>query len=171
VPKQCSICVHPDRAAIDQALATRDPYRNIAERFGVSAPALSRHRKKHLTAAMDAARKAEEGQAVATALDIRAEIRGLVVKAREILEGEESKADGRLSLMAIREIRATLELLARLEGQLDTRAQVNVVNIIEHPDWITLRVEISQTLEPFPDALEALLARLEALGGGARASR
>jgi hypothetical protein len=32
------MCLHPDQGAINQALLSREPFRNIAERFGTSTP-------------------------------------------------------------------------------------------------------------------------------------
>jgi N6-adenosine-specific RNA methylase IME4 len=45
--RPCSLCAHPDRQAVDDALLAGDPYRNIAARCSVSLGALSRH-KAHL---------------------------------------------------------------------------------------------------------------------------
>jgi len=45
MPRPCSICRHPERQAIDQALAAKEPYRNIAERFETSPAALHRHQQ------------------------------------------------------------------------------------------------------------------------------
>jgi hypothetical protein len=47
VPRTCSVCGHPDRQGIDQALAAHEPYRDIAGRFGTSKSALQRHRHTH----------------------------------------------------------------------------------------------------------------------------
>jgi hypothetical protein len=44
VPRKCSICEAPDRAAIDAALATGGSLRATAARFGTSKSALDRHR-------------------------------------------------------------------------------------------------------------------------------
>jgi transposase-like protein len=43
MPRPCSVCEHPDRQAIEQALATQEPYRRIATRYGTSPAALYRH--------------------------------------------------------------------------------------------------------------------------------
>jgi hypothetical protein len=47
-PRQCTICVHPGRAKIEEAIAARVPYRRISERHGVSISAISRHLKNHV---------------------------------------------------------------------------------------------------------------------------
>lgn len=48
MPRVCTICSHPQRPAVDHALTTGTPYRNIAGRFGTSLRALSEHRHNHL---------------------------------------------------------------------------------------------------------------------------
>jgi hypothetical protein len=47
VPRTCSVCGHPQRPEIDQALAAQESYRDIAGRFGTSKFALQRHRHTH----------------------------------------------------------------------------------------------------------------------------
>jgi hypothetical protein len=47
MPRPCSLCQHPEREAIDQALAAKEPYRDIAARFGTSPAALHRHQQRH----------------------------------------------------------------------------------------------------------------------------
>jgi hypothetical protein len=46
--KARSICIHPDRPAIDTALAAGEAFRNIQKRFGTSTTALHRHQHAHL---------------------------------------------------------------------------------------------------------------------------
>jgi len=48
--KPCAACEHPERAAIDEALARAEPYRELARRFSVSIGQLKRHRKGHMGA-------------------------------------------------------------------------------------------------------------------------
>src|SRR5207249_4043406 len=46
--RPCTICNHPQRSAIDRALASGDPYRKVALRYGISTATVSRHRTAHL---------------------------------------------------------------------------------------------------------------------------
>jgi hypothetical protein len=48
MPRPCSICIHPQRQAIDHALITGEAFRNMAPRFGTSVTALHRHKHEHL---------------------------------------------------------------------------------------------------------------------------
>lgn len=51
MPK-CSICIHPNRAAIDKALVAGESLRSVAQRTGTSATALHRHKAAHLSGAI-----------------------------------------------------------------------------------------------------------------------
>ncbi len=51
MPPKCSICYHPDRQTIDQALVSGETLRDIAQRFAVSRDALYRH-KAHIPTAV-----------------------------------------------------------------------------------------------------------------------
>ena len=44
----CSACSHDDRARIDAELLQGVSFRTVAGRYGLSAPALHRHRAEHL---------------------------------------------------------------------------------------------------------------------------
>ena len=45
----CTICAHPERQPIDEALETGRTFRAIAARFGVSRAALHRHWQAHIS--------------------------------------------------------------------------------------------------------------------------
>jgi hypothetical protein len=50
-PTSCSVCKHPERVAIDRAVATGSAsFRDIAKRHGVTVSAVSRHVARHLQA-------------------------------------------------------------------------------------------------------------------------
>src|SRR4051812_26883739 len=61
MPRVCTVCQHPDRAAIDQALVSGTPIPRIAALHRVSEDALARHKTGHLPATV------REGQALAAA--------------------------------------------------------------------------------------------------------
>ena len=54
MPRPCSICSHPERESIDQALAEKEPYRIVAKRFETSKAALQRHKQGHTPAPANA---------------------------------------------------------------------------------------------------------------------
>lgn len=111
MPRRCSICTHPEKAAIDTALVAAEPFRHIAARYGTSTGALQRHKKDHLPASLVLAQGAQE---VAQADDLLGQVQALQVKALSILAQAEKAGELRTALAAVREARACVELLAKL---------------------------------------------------------
>ena len=97
--------------------------------------------------------KAREVKDVAHADNLMAQLQSLQQKALEILNRAEGSGDLRSALSALRELRGTVELTARLTGQMSTGRQPQVV---EHP-------------RPYADVpieqLEAVVAKLAELEG------
>jgi len=91
MPRVCTVCDHPERAAIDLALVGGEAFRDIAGRSGLAKSAIGRHRADHLPATL--ADAAEPDKAAA----------------------------GTDLLREVRDARACLELLAEVEGELDRR--------------------------------------------------
>jgi hypothetical protein len=139
------------------ALVNHRPYRDIACHFNVGRMALVRHHDDHLPAAMAKAKEAEEA---AKADDLLKEVRALRSKAYSLLMQAEKAGDLRTALAGVREARACLELLAELSQQLDRRP---VVNLLLLPEWVRVRTELLEALQPFPDARGAVARRLMAL--------
>jgi hypothetical protein len=50
--RHCTVCRHPQRSAIDSALAARTPYRVVARKFSARPDAVFRHGKRHLAAGL-----------------------------------------------------------------------------------------------------------------------
>jgi transposase-like protein len=48
VGRPCTICSHPQREAINQALAEGDSFRDVAARYAVSKTAVHRHWQAHI---------------------------------------------------------------------------------------------------------------------------
>jgi hypothetical protein len=83
MPRTCTICTHPERPAIEQALVTNESYRNIAEHFVVSVGALTRHKAEHLPAALVQATKAQQDE---DAIDVMIELRRLFRRVNLLLD-------------------------------------------------------------------------------------
>ena len=100
----CSICNHPNRAAIDKALVTRSAsMRDVAGQYGVSRSALSRHKTNHLPRLVQAAEVAEAAQAVTSGAALIDELDRLLKKALAILEAAEKAGELKVALQALRE--------------------------------------------------------------------
>ncbi len=154
MPRVCTICTHAEKPAINAALIANEPYRLIAERFGTSSAALTRHKAEHLPASLA---KAEHAKETALADDLLGQVKALRNKAISILGKAEAAGDLRTALLGIREARACVELLLEVEGELNRQP---VVNVLIAPEWLELRAVILQSLAPFPDARAALARTL-----------
>ena len=150
MPRVCTICKSPDRAAIDSALLAGKPYRYVASRYGTSTGALQRHKKNDITALVKAA---DERLAVADRLrgdKLHGQVKDLAEKAVGILAKAEASGDFRTALVAVREARGCLELIAKLNGELALPAQPPcVAPLFALPASAIIRVETGgQDREP-----------------------
>lgn len=160
MPRVCTICAHAERAAIDKALIDGRAFRHIAAQFGTSTTALQRHKADHLPASLT---KAKDAATVADADDLLKQAGALRSKAISLLLKAEQAGDYRTALAGIREARGCVELLAKLLGELQDGATVNVVMA---PAWIELRAVIMAALRPYPEARAAVAAGLQRVETG-----
>ena len=153
--RKCSICCHPQRDEIDKRLARGDSIAGITRDIaGISEDALRRHKEAHIPEALA---KAEGVKEVAEANTLLADIRALREKATTILEKAEKAGDLKTALLGIREARGSIELLAKVEGQLKDSPQITIIN---NPKWIELRTLIVAVLDPYPQAKKAVIDAL-----------
>jgi hypothetical protein len=160
MPRRCTVCDHPERHSIDEALVSGAPYRSVAKRFELSESAVYRHKTEHLPAHLLKAREAEE---LARADDLLDQVRSLQTHALDILERAEETGDLRTALAAISQARGNLELLGKLAGELDERP---VVNVLVSTEWATIRAAMMDALSPYPEARSAVSWRQLELEGG-----
>src|SRR5438128_5011394 len=97
--RRCTICAHPQRDAMDQALLTPASYRDIALQFGVSHMAVSRHKQDHLPQHLTQAHTAHE---VSQADGLLAQLQALTSETQAILREARAEAtkDHELALKA-----------------------------------------------------------------------
>lgn len=157
MPRNCTICAHPEREAIDAAIVSGVPLAALAAKYRVSADALGRHAAHHLPAAMVKGRAAAD---MVHGDDLLAQARDLQAKALGILAKAEKAGDLRTAVAANREARGCLELLARLLAELPEGV---TVNLAVSSEWLRTREVVLLALLPFPEAREAVSARLAAL--------
>ena len=93
MPRNCTVCRHAQRQAIEGDLQAARSYRDIARRYSISKDAVSRHR-------------AHESLHTTPALATVAKIRGL-------LDSGEAATTWNLSLLSIQETRRCFEELLR----------------------------------------------------------
>lgn len=154
MPRVCTVCTHPERAAIDTALVAGGTYRDIAGRFRLTKSAVERHKAEHLPASLVAAVGAEE---VRQALDVLQQLKTINGAALTVLRDARAAQDGDLALKAIDRIQRQIELQAKLLGELDERP---VVNVLLSSEWVQLRGRLVAALAPFPEARVAVAAVL-----------
>jgi hypothetical protein len=162
VPRVCTVCTHPERRAIDLALAVGTAKRELSALFRVSEDAITRHAATHLPATVV---KAQEVEDVRQALDVVQQLKAINAASREILTAARKSGDGELALKAIDRIFKQIELQAKLLGELE---QEGTVSILLAPEWVQVRALVLTALAPYPEARGAVaanLAKLEAVGG------
>lgn len=160
MPRKCTICEHEQVEAINQELIRGISYRKISQKFSLSYDALYRHRE-HIPAEMVKAKHIEEA---ARADSLFAQVKELQAKAWELLNKAEAAGELKTALIGVREAKGCLELLAKVQGELD---QEGAVNIILAPEWLKLRAVILQTLTPYPEAKNRLTNALRGVENAA----
>lgn len=154
MPQKCSICTHKRRADIDAAIL--DPAkskRSIARQFKLSSSAVERHRE-HIR---DKLAQVEEAWTAITRDSLLREIDDLKGKARGFLDKAEKADSARDGLLAIREARACIELMAKIQGDLKDGS---TVNLYLSGEWQELRAAIFSALSAHPEAASAVSAAL-----------
>ena len=187
MPRPCSICTHSERLEIDRLLLSGEPYRNLAERFGLSIGSISRHREAHIGTDLRDVRevmarareealsqiKAEEVETLET---VKAEI---ITEARESIASRLELCKDHFDQLRVLRERAAIALetaegaedvkvalmaikelreMVRLWGELEGKLQSQPqITLITSPEWVELRTVIIQALEPYPEAREAVV--------------
>lgn len=155
--RTCTICSHPQRVAIDQALVAGGAMRPLAALYRVSPDAIERHAAAHLPQALS---KAQDAAEVAHAEDLLGQLKDLQGRTLGILTQAEEAKDLRTALQAVGQARGNLELLAKVTGEL---AQEGAVNILIAPEWVRVRATLIGALTPYPEARVAVAEQLAAL--------
>ena len=170
-PVRCSVCRHERRSEIESALVAGDSLRKIAKQFSVGKGAIDRHKSRHLVESLANAAQAPEavrGDLLLSQLQSQqARADQLYRQAERILRRAQARRDHGTSLAAIRtaastlgEIRNSLELLAKLAGQL---RESPTINILVSTEWGRVRGAVIIALAPFPEARAAVSQALLAL--------
>jgi hypothetical protein len=125
MPQICTICRHPQRLEIEQAMLAGTSLRTVADRCGPSKTALLRHRP-HISQALALNKQAQETARTGALLDDvrtgegRAE--RLYEKAEEILTAALQDKDRRTALQAIR---VAVDVMGEARGYLELRGEIN----------------------------------------------
>lgn len=108
----CTVCTHPECLDIDEALLEHATgYRDIGRRFGVEWHSLIRHEHNHLRSSL---RQSQEVQSMASVEHLTARMAELEAYVTGVLERNAEDGDDRVVLLAVREGRGNVEVLAKL---------------------------------------------------------
>ncbi len=115
MPRVCTVCSHPDRAAIDEAVTRGESFRRVAPQHGVSDRALRRHAAEHVSAAIV---KAHEAREATRADDLLGILREAVKDARRLRDKAEKDGDYRCAVAAVKTLSDIVEKLADVAERL-----------------------------------------------------
>ena len=158
----CSVCTHPDSLDINEALVIEGhSNRRVARQFGLHHDAVRRHRK-HIPQLL--LRAAEDFQSYEAA-SILARVEHLEHETLEVLETlkDEEDPDQRAILLAIREQRANIELIAKVRQLIDQAPQVNILLTQE---WVRIENAMFAALKDYPQAAASVGAAMRELSKG-----
>lgn len=171
MPRRCSVCDHPPRAEIDEALVGASvSLRGIARQHGVDDTSVWRHSLTHIPALLAMAHEAEvvaEADTLMSRVHQRLErAEGVIARAEVLLSRAEGGEDLEIAIKALEawrksnaDIDKALELLGRVTGELRDK-QVNVNVLVASPEWVALRGRLLEALGPFPEARAAVVRAL-----------
>jgi hypothetical protein len=162
VARLCTICSHPQRRAIDRALVGGHLVnRKIAAQHQLAESSVRRHSSTHLPASMV---KAAEAEDVRQAIDVLGQLKAINGATLQVLSDARKVGDGDLALKAVDRVQRQIELQAKLLGELDERPTVNV---LVAPEWLLVRSTLLDVLQGYPEARQAVAARLVTLEASA----
>lgn len=112
----CSVCTHPARAAIDEAVTSnRGTMRGIARQHGIGPDALERHAKRHLPGALVLASKAREATRADDLLEL---LRQAYRDAKRLQKKAEAEKDYRCAIAAVKTLSDIVEKLTAVAERL-----------------------------------------------------
>ncbi len=162
MPRVCTICSHPERAEIDAAAIAGTSNRVIARQFHVGHDAVLRHKSEHLLPELVKAKQAEE---VSRATDLLEMATERDAKALDLLAKAEAASDLKTAGQMLRISLVSLELLARLRGELNEQ-QTTTINLWLAPEWLNVQAALLAALAPYAEARAAAAAALLQLEEG-----
>jgi hypothetical protein len=166
------VCQHPDRVLIERGKIIGAETQALADHHKVSADAIYRHMRNHVTAETRQAYLSEDGlrrladQAAADGLSTLDRYRVAVGQLQNQLHQAAAEGDRPAVANLSRALFHGLGDLGRLTGEaLEHVGNISLVqnNFYQSPDYLALQSMLISALAPFPDAMRAVLTGLEAL--------
>jgi hypothetical protein len=151
---KCTICHHPEVDAINQDILSGTPIRHMVERYGVSMGSLQRH-KNHIPEALT---RAKEAEVVCTADALLTDLQQTKETALWFLNEAREAKDLRAAAPLISSACKVIELLAEVRGQIDRKAEIN---IILNPEFVQFKQNILSVVNSCPECKRRLLEALK----------
>ncbi|MGB2626129.1 MAG: hypothetical protein WAK20_05035 [Candidatus Acidiferrum sp.] len=117
--------MNENRSEIERSLVSGTSYRVVAQQFSISRDAVVRHRR-HMVSSSPNSLQIEH---IFEACTLVEQLRSLTVEAQRLKQKAETAGDFRTALAAVRELCRIVELVAKLRGEIDRRAEINVMNL------------------------------------------
>jgi len=153
--KKCSVCQHPDVQLINERMLTGVSIRKIAEEFNLGRESVQRHRHNHLPHELVKSKKMAELNAADSLIE---RIENLYAQAIRVMELAERDGKYAPAVSAIQQARSSLELLAKISGELKTGT---TINLTYSPQWVQLRTVLVDTLHDYPEVQTKVITALE----------
>lgn len=172
--QKCAVCVHEDRYSIELSLVSGVSTRAVGKKYNLSRDSCWRHLKNHVDQARRASLVAGGGPMKLGELAEKATAEGIALidylsMVRTALFSRflaATECDDRqgTALLAGRLLQC-LSLIAQCSGELGkaTSSVTNNIAIMSSPIMADLQSMLVRTLQPFPEARQAVLAGLEEL--------
>lgn len=151
----CTVCTHKDRKKIDEMILQGVSLRNISKQFNLNYQSINRHKKNHLTEALLEGHKAE---AVTHADTLLMDLQGTKETALWFLNEAKEAKDLKAAAPLISSACRVIELLAEVRGQIDRKAEIN---IIMNPEFIQFKQNILSVVNSCPECKKRLLEALK----------
>jgi hypothetical protein len=154
----CGPCASPKRADIDKAIARGLSYRAIEKLHGINDTSIRRHAMICVPQCLQEAADRRAAADATTAATVAEEVDRLLATAKEQLTT--ATADGSHGERAtwFRELRQTVELLAKLRGELGADIEIRIQ---ASKQWHEIKAVIIAALTPHPAALAAVVAAIQ----------
>jgi hypothetical protein len=157
--RACTVCMHQDRDVIDEALVTGTPRRELARRHRLSEGAVRRHHDAHVPETL--ARAYASRWETVRAESLLGRLDDLAHRTDVLLKKAEAAADLRSAPGLVRELRQTLETMARMTGEL--RDQAQMVVLADSSAFKAVAAAVLSVLEPHPELRGRVAEALRAL--------
>jgi hypothetical protein len=178
---RCQVCRHEERWRIELLRAGGASLDALAAKFKVDRDAIWRHMKNHVSDEVKASYLAgpvQLAELAAKASDTGGSILDHLIAVRTVLWGHldaaTQAADGKLAALISDKLVKTLEVAARISGELGDLAKSTVYNttinnvavLTENPAFMRVQATLLRALGPFPEARAAVVAALRDLEAG-----